>query len=82
MFDSHAKDVYSKSHTRGTCGLLEISSTDNLVHHFQSLYGATDLYEPKVLQITKYDVAISNNVKEVLKRYQVNTSVTKITVLQ
>ena len=82
VFDSHAKDVYGKSHTRGTCGLLDISSTDNLVHYFQSLYGATDLYELKVLQITKYDVAISNNVKEVLKRYQVNTSVTKITVLQ
>ena len=63
-------------------GLLDVSSTDNLVHHFQSLYGATDLYELIVLQITKYDVAISNNVKEVLKRYQVNTSVTKITVLQ
>ena len=25
--------------------LLGISSTDNLVHYFQSLYGATDLYE-------------------------------------
>ena len=28
-------------------GLLDISSTDNLVYHFQSLYGATDLYELK-----------------------------------
>ena len=28
-------------------GLLDVSSTDNLVHHFQSLYGATDLYELK-----------------------------------
>ena len=82
MFDSHARDVYGKSHTRGTCGPLDISSTDNLVHHFQSLNGATDLYELKDLQITKYDVEISNNVKEVLKRYQVNTSVIKTTVLQ
>ena len=46
----------------------DISSTDNLVHCFQSLYGATDLYELKGLQITKYDMAISNNVREVLKR--------------
>ena len=44
---THAKDVYGKSHTRGTCGLLDISSTDNLANHFQSLYGATDLYELK-----------------------------------
>ena len=82
VFDSHTKDVYGKSNTRGTCGLLDISSTDNLVHHFQSLNVATDLYELKDLQITKYDVAISNNIKEVLKRYQVNTSVTKTAVLQ
>ena len=80
--DSHARDVYGKSHTQGTCVQLDISSTDNFVHHFQSLYGATDLYELKGLQITKYDVAISNNVSKVLKRYQVNSSVTKTTVLQ
>ena len=47
----------------------DISSTDNLVHCFQSLYGATDLYELKGLQITKYDLAISSNVsRKVLKR--------------
>ena len=45
VFDSQARDVYGKSHTPGTCGLLDISSTDNLARHFQSLYGATDLYE-------------------------------------
>ena len=58
VFDSHPRDVYSKSRARGTCVLLDISSTDNLVHHFQSLFGATDLYELKGLQITKYDMAI------------------------
>ena len=50
------------------CVVSDISSTDNLVHYFQSLYGATDLYELKGLQITKYDLAISSNVREVLKR--------------
>ena len=74
---SHARDVYGKSQTLGTCGLLDLSSTDNLVRRFQCLYGATDLYELKGLQITKYDVVISSNVREVLKRYQVNTSVKK-----
>ena len=67
VFDSHARDVHSKSHVWGPC-CISISSTDNLVHYFQSLYGATDLYELKGLQITKYDMAISNNVREVLKR--------------
>ena len=51
MSDSHARDVYGKSHTQGTCVLLDISSTDNSLHHFQSLYGATDLYELKVYKL-------------------------------
>ena len=58
VFDSHPRDVYDRSRARGTCVLLDISSTENLVHHFQSLFGATDLYELKGLQITKYDMAI------------------------
>ena len=32
VFDSHARDVYVKSHALGTCILLNISSTENLVH--------------------------------------------------
>ena len=32
VFDSHTRDVYGKSHALGTCVLLNISSTDNLVH--------------------------------------------------
>ena len=67
MFDSHTKDIYGKSHPQGTCVLLDISSTEKLVH-FQSLYGANDLFELKGLQITKYDMAITNNVREALKR--------------
>ena len=82
VFDSHARDIYCKSHAQGKYVLFDISSTDNLVHHFQSIFVATDLYDLKGLQITKYDVAISNNVREVLKRYLVNTSVTNTTVLQ
>ena len=67
--ESHAGDhVSCKSHTQGTYVQLDKSSTDTLVHHFQSLYGATDLFELKGWQITKYYVAISNNVREVLKR--------------
>ena len=66
VFDSNARDVYGKSHTLGTCILLNISSKVNLEHYSQSLYEATDLYELKGFQITKYDVVISNNVREVL----------------
>ena len=53
MFDSLARDVYGKSHSQGTCGQLDISSTDSLVHHLQSLYRVTDLYKLKPLQIKK-----------------------------
>ena len=79
---THMLEMFMVKVTLEGRGLLDISSTDNLVHHFQSLYGATDLFELKGYQITKYDVAISNSVREILKRYQVNTSVTKKTVLQ
>ena len=51
VFDSHARDVNDNSYAQGTCVLLDISSTDNSVHYFQSLYGATDLYELKGLQL-------------------------------
>lgn len=68
LIDSHARDIYGRSHRQGTCVLLDISSTGNLVHYFQSLYGASDLFELKGLQMTKYDMAISNNVREILNR--------------
>ena len=68
MFDLHARDIYGKSHPQETCVLLDISSTENLVHCFQSLYRASDLFEVKGLHITKYDMAISNNVRGALKR--------------
>ena len=82
VFDSYARDIYGKSHPQKTCVLLDISSSNNLVHYFQSLYEASDLFELKGLHITKYDMAMSNNVREALKDCQVNTSVTKTTVLQ
>ena len=67
-FDSHARDIYGKSHPEGTCILLDISSADNLVQYFQSLYGVTDVYELKDLHIIKYDMTASNHVKDVLSR--------------
>ena len=50
--------VILKGHTKGI-----ISSADNLVPYFQSLYGVTDVYELKGLHITKYDITASNSVK-------------------
>ena len=49
------------------CVLLDILS-DNLVHYFQSLCGATELCELEGLQTTKYEMTISNIIREVLKR--------------
>ena len=31
VYDSHARDIYGKSHPEGRCILLDISSADNLV---------------------------------------------------
>ena len=32
IFDSHARDSYGRSHTQGTCVLLEVLSLSDLVH--------------------------------------------------
>ena len=66
VFDSHARGIYGKSHRQGTCVLLDIPSKDNLIEYFQSLYGIHQMYELKGLQITKYDITTSNNVKDIL----------------
>ena len=43
VFDSHARDIYGKSHSQGTCVLLAISSKHYVVQYFQNLYGMTEL---------------------------------------
>ena len=65
VFDSHARDIYGKNHPEGTCIILDISSADHLVQYFQSLYGVTNVYELKGLHITKYNMMVSNSVKDV-----------------
>lgn len=69
--------VILKGHTKGTCILLDISSADNLVQYFQSLYGVTDVYELKGLHITKYDITASNSVKDVLNTPSKTTTALK-----
>ena len=69
--------VILKGHTKGTCILLDISSADNLVPYFQSLYGVTDVYELKGLQITKNDITANNNVKDVLNTPSKTTTALK-----
>ena len=66
VFDSHARDIYGKRHTKGTYILLDISSADHWVQYFPSLYGVTVVKELKGLHITKYDMMASNSVKDVL----------------
>ena len=46
IFDSHARDIYGRSHPQGTCVLLEVSSLNNLVHYFQSINN-NDIFELK-----------------------------------
>ena len=44
IFDSRARDVYSRAHPQGTCVLLEALSLDSLVCYFQNLYN-NDMFE-------------------------------------
>ena len=80
VFDSHARDIYGKRHTKGTYILLDISSADYWVQYFPSLYGVTVVKELKGLHITKYDMMASNSVKDVLYiHYKINRIVSKTT---
>ena len=52
IFDSHARDIYGRSHPQGTCVLLEVSSLNSLVHYFQSIHD-NDLFELKGVNSNK-----------------------------
>ena len=52
IFDSHARDIYGRSHPQATCVLLELSSMNSLVPYFQSLHN-NDIFELKGLKINK-----------------------------
>ena len=54
VFDSHTRVIYGKSHPEGTCIPLDISSADNLVQYFQSLFGVTDVYDMRASNSVKY----------------------------
>ena len=52
IFDSHARDIYGRSHPQGTCVLLEVSSLNSLVHYFQSIHD-NDIFELKGVNSNK-----------------------------
>ena len=51
IFDSHARDIYGRSHHQVTCVLLEVSSLNSLVHYFQNIHN--DIFELKGVKINK-----------------------------
>ena len=59
IFDSHARDLYGRSHPQGTCVLLEVSSLNSLVHYFQSIHN-NDIFEVKGVQINE----LQNNIPD------------------
>ena len=52
IFDSHAREIYGRSHPQGTCVLLEVSSLNSLVHYFQSIHD-NDIFEWKGVNSNK-----------------------------
>ena len=50
IFDSHARDLYSRGQPQGTCVLLEVLSLDSLVHYFRSIHN-NDIFEVRGAQI-------------------------------
>ena len=64
VFESHARDMYHKSHGEGTCVLLEIPSMHKLVQYFQTLHRNEDIYELKGVHIATFEPHLfSSNVE-------------------
>ena len=64
IFDSPARDGYSRSHPLGTCVLLEVPSIQSLVQYFQAMHSLTDNFEHGGVQISKYEITTANSVRE------------------
>ena len=64
IFDSHARDEYGRSHPQGTSVLLEVPSIQGLVQYFQAIHSLSDNYELRGLQISTYEIAAVNSVRE------------------
>ena len=62
VFDSHARDSFSMSHTYGTCVLLEFDSVNNLIEYFKFLYRPDVIYEIKGVKINNACSALTENV--------------------
>ena len=52
IFDSYAQDEYSRSHSSGTCVLLEVPSIQSFVQYFQTIHSLTDTG----VQISTYEI--------------------------
>ena len=71
--DSHARDMYDKSHSEGTCVLLEMPSMHKLVQCFQSLFRNEDIFELKGVHIAKFEVDLLSSSVEYWSISNVNS---------
>ena len=71
--DSHARDMYGKSHSEGTCVLLEMPSMHKLVQCFQSLFRNEDIFELKGVHIAKFEVDLLSSSVEYWSISNVNS---------
>ena len=60
IFDSHARDIYGRSHPQGTCVLLEAATINHVVLHFQSLYSDNSQFELKGVNIDEVPVQLAS----------------------
>ena len=57
VFDSHARDLYGRGHSQGTCVLLELPSLNSLVQYFKSIHN-NDMFEVKGVKICEVQNSI------------------------
>jgi hypothetical protein len=62
--DSHSRDIYGRSHPQGTCVLLEASSINHVILHFQSVYNEKSQYEMRGVNIGQVQTTDNQNLTD------------------
>jgi hypothetical protein len=64
IFYSDSRDSYGRNHPQGTCELLEASSINHVILHFQSLYNENSQYEIRGVNIGQVQATDNQNLTE------------------
>ena len=75
IFDSHARDIFGKSHPEGRCVLLEAATINHVILYFQSLYSENSQFELKGINIDKVQINGIQSINNISKNCELSNNV-------